>query len=183
MGMWGYAGPSVRFVVSVRNGIIAVIVIVIVFNLGVRILAVPITAESLHLHQPPDRHGAYSRQNGKRPPRQDNVPPLDAQRERSPANRRPRRASERRDAGGDAVEGAEDAEADGGVGEEDGGAGEGEDDAKAFEEHDAEHGGLLGYGGGQEGGEGGEDVDEGEGEGAGFEAVEDAEAAGEGRED
>ena len=160
--------------------VVVFIVIVSEFVLRVLVLAIAGATESLHLHEPPDGDGADGSERGECPPRHNHVAGVDAERECDATDRRSRGATEGGDAGGDAVEGAEDAERDGGIGEEDGGAWEGENDAPALEKHDCKHDDLLSGGCREEDGEGCQEVDDGEGEGTDAEAVEDAETAGDG---
>lgn len=84
----------------------------------------------------------------------------DGARERGPNS--PPNAAKRR---GEPVERAEDAHRRRRVGQHDGGAREGGDDSDALDEHDGEEGGEADGGVLDESGEGGEDVDYGEGGG------------------
>ncbi len=67
--------------------------------------------------------------------------------------------------GGEAVEGAEDAQRRARVGEQDGGGGEGDDDAKRLEDHDADDGEEARALGGEERGEWRDEVDDGQEDG------------------
>lgn len=134
--------------------------------------------EPLHLHEPKHRNRAQRRQKRQRPPRQNDIPPLNTPTERGAADGRPSRSPDGAHARRYAVECAQDAQAYRAVGEQDGGAWEGKDAAPALAEHDDEDAELLGQGRGEQGREGENEVDEREGEGAVFEAAEDAVAAG-----
>ena len=77
----------------------------------------------------------------------------------------PHGAAEGAEHGGEAVEGAEDAQRRARVGEQDGGGGEGDDDAKGLEDHDADDGEEARALGGEERGEWRDEVDDGQEDG------------------
>ncbi len=135
------------------------------------VIAFAPAVEPIQLDQPPHGHRGQDGKKCQRPPRQDAIPTTDPERERPSTDCRSDSPPQRARTNSKAVQRAQDAQAGGAVGEEDRGAGEGEDDGPAFEQHYREDANLLRQGRGKQRREGSEDIDDGEDQRDGFEAV------------